>query len=861
MARRWLRHAGSDDPDSHTGLSHVVLRILPSVSLGLGALYLAFAIAHLLMLPRTTATVMSPVAAATSLILFGLTALLRRRAIPSRWAHATGAGVAGLVLLNSLLHLVLTAEIKQTTNLLLLIVGAGSLLLSTAWFAVLLTATLTGWAAVMLAHPSLALAPPSAALHLGIALLSATVLSVLIHNARVRTLRRVQRLRSRDAEQRKELEAALQAAQENEQRYRDLLHSANDLVQSVTPDGSILYVNRAWRETLGYSKEELDDLSIFDVIHPDSQAHCRRILRRLTEEACAERVEATFVTKDGEEIIVEGNVNCRFEDGAPVATRGIFRDVTQRVRAEEALRQRVAQLATLNRIGRQVASIFDRQALLQGAVDAVREDLAYLQAAVLLMDEEADDLYVAAATDNFWEVIPDGYRQPVGKGAIGRAAETGETVLVRDAFTDRRVYRVGDWLSPSSLSVPIKMGDRVIGILEVEADVRDAFDKNDQTALETMAAQIAIGIENAELYADIERRQLYLEGVLDAAPDAIVTLNADHRVVEWNRGAKTLFGYSQQEAIGHNIDDLVTGPGVHEEAVGFTETVMSGGQVPPTETVRYRKDGSPVEVIVAGSPILVEDELIGSVAVYTDISELKEAQEALRRYAAELEARNEELDAFAHTVAHDLKSPLQNLVGYADLLMDDYETLPGDIRQEALGTILATADRMNNIIGELLLLSEVRRGEVATETLDMGAIVDATRDRLGYLIGQYEAEIVMPATWPKAVGHKAWVEEVWANYLSNAIKYGGRPPRVELGATPQPDGSICFWVRDNGQGLTAEEQSSLFTPFTRLHQVKAEGHGLGLSIVRRIMDKLGGQVGVESEVGQGSKFFFTLLEA
>ena len=172
-------------------------------------------------------------------------------------------------------------------------------------------------------------------------------------------------------------------------------------------------------------------------------------------------------------------------------------------RAEE-LDRRAHQLATLNRIGRHVASILDRQELLQHAVDAVREDLGYLQAAVFLVDEEVNALYVAAATDNFWEIIPDGYRQPVGKGAIGTAVQTEETVLVSDAASDPRVYRVGKWLSPSSLSAPIKVGRRVVGVLEVESNVPDAFDENDRVTLEMMADQIAIAIENARLFSDTQ---------------------------------------------------------------------------------------------------------------------------------------------------------------------------------------------------------------------------------------------------------------------------------------------------------------------------------------------------------------------
>jgi signal transduction histidine kinase len=129
------------------------------------------------------------------------------------------------------------------------------------------------------------------------------------------------------------------------------------------------------------------------------------------------------------------------------------------------------------------------------------------------------------------------------------------------------------------------------------------------------------------------------------------------------------------------------------------------------------------------------------------------------------------------------------------------------------------------------------------------------------MIEEYGGEVITPITpelWPVAEGYTPWVEEVWINYLSNGLKYGGHPPRLEVGATPQDDGMIRFWVKDNGPGLDAEEQARLFAEFTRLGKVRAQGHGLGLSIVRRIMEKLGGQAGVESEVGQGSLFYFTL---
>lgn len=255
----------------------------------------------------------------------------------------------------------------------------------------------------------------------------------------------------------------------------------------------------------------------------------------------------------------------------------------------------------------------------------------------------------------------------------------------------------------------------------------------------------------------------------------------------------------------------------------------------------------------------------------------------LRRLNAELQAHNEELDTFDHTVAHDLKSPLSRIVGYAELLEESYAELSAQELRHCLRAIAKNGRKMHSIINELLLLAGVRKAEETTpRPLDMARIVNEALERQRDLIEVHQANVILPESWPTALGYAPWVEEVWDNYISNAIKYGGQPPRVELGADfpltslPQtekaakrPEGTakrpegmerelVRFWVRDNGHGLTAEQQARLFTPFVQLDQVRTQGHGLGLSIVRRIVEKLGGQVGVESQVGQGSVFSFTL---
>ena len=254
-------------------------------------------------------------------------------------------------------------------------------------------------------------------------------------------------------------------------------------------------------------------------------------------------------------------------------------------------------------------------------------------------------------------------------------------------------------------------------------------------------------------------------------------------------------------------------------------------------------------------------ELVAYVAdVIWSIVERKRAEETLRHYADQLTAQNAELDAFAHTVAHDLKNPLGIITGFANVLDTDCETMSPEEISEASRYIARSGEKLDTIIEELLLLAGVRKQDVIPQPLDMGRIVREAIERLQLLIQDQQAQITLQdeAGWPVALGHASWIEEVWANYLSNALKYGGRPPRIIVGATRQLDRQARFWVKDNGLGLSKEAQTELFTPFTRLEQVNLQGHGLGLSVVQRIVDRLGGQVGVESEPGHGSTFFFTL---
>jgi two-component system, sensor histidine kinase and response regulator len=252
------------------------------------------------------------------------------------------------------------------------------------------------------------------------------------------------------------------------------------------------------------------------------------------------------------------------------------------------------------------------------------------------------------------------------------------------------------------------------------------------------------------------------------------------------------------------------------------------------------------------------EEVLARVSSQLHFSTVKKQLEAR---TCELEKRNMELDAFAHTVAHDLKNPLNALIGYTEMLVGECspEVPPDQEMIETLHLIEQAGRKMVSIVDALLLLAGVsKQASITTEALNMSEIITQVIQRLSYMIKGYQAEIDLPESWPVAKGYAPWIEEVWSNYISNGLKYGGSPPHLELGAEPVEKNKIRFWIRDNGPGITKEARSKLFTPFTRLHTGNVEGHGLGLSIVQQVVEKLGGHVGLETTEGEGCLFYFTL---
>jgi signal transduction histidine kinase len=237
--------------------------------------------------------------------------------------------------------------------------------------------------------------------------------------------------------------------------------------------------------------------------------------------------------------------------------------------------------------------------------------------------------------------------------------------------------------------------------------------------------------------------------------------------------------------------------------------------------------------------------------------QLHRLQHELFNKSQDLAQKNAELEAYGHTIAHSLKTPLAAATRFLEILSkykaDNLSQEQNHLVQQALGALAMTGE----VVEALLLLSMVAQQSVEAQPLDMGRLVAQALGQLSDLQARAKATVKVPESWPLAAGYAPWVGEVWVNLLSNALKYGGTPPHVELGGTPAGS-HVRFWVRDNGHPLSREERMRVFVPFTRLQQERATGHGLGLATVQRIVSRLGGEVSVSSGPGSGNEFSFTL---
>lgn len=366
--------------------------------------------------------------------------------------------------------------------------------------------------------------------------------------------------------------------------------------------------------------------------------------------------------------------------------------------------------------------------------------------------------------------------------------------------------------------------------------------------------------------------------LFDGLSLGIIVLDDNYCVSRWNKWMEKTTFLQTEEVLGKNIFDLF--PDIKKQNKDTFIYNCYKTQTPTFLSPLFHNYLIPIDFIIGNEkikmlqnckllPTIFGNNKKGLVIIIENFTEniyhdneLESLNNILTKNILELTERNEELDTFSHTVAHDLKNPISSIINFAELILERHTNLTFDEIKKYIKIVLQSGKKTVQIIDSLLLFASVTKTEVKTEQLNMGEIVSKSLSRLSLSIEQNNVTIQIPDTWPISFGYSSWIEEIWTNYLSNAIKYGGSPPIIEIGydlnnIDELPNNMIRFWVRDNGPGISVKDQEKVFNKFERLNQVKTEGHGLGLSIVKRIVEKLGGKICIESDE-RGSLFCFTL---
>ncbi len=239
--------------------------------------------------------------------------------------------------------------------------------------------------------------------------------------------------------------------------------------------------------------------------------------------------------------------------------------------------------------------------------------------------------------------------------------------------------------------------------------------------------------------------------------------------------------------------------------------------------------------------------------------ELAELRLELNRNLIDLQEKNRRLDMFARSLAHDLRNPLGNLQSFTSMVKAGM--IDGAEISEWVDLVKASSDDMADIISGLLLLATIDRDAVELEPTDVNDVAHSCVQDLEYMLNEYEGEIVVSDELLLCQGRKSWLKRIFSNLFSNALKYGGIPPKVSLSAEAVGENTVRYIVSDNGQGLEDEQKNLLFNEFTRLAPEDAPGLGLGLVLVKTLVQQMGGRIFVESQPGEGSQFIVELKAA
>jgi PAS domain S-box-containing protein len=363
--------------------------------------------------------------------------------------------------------------------------------------------------------------------------------------------------------------------------------------------------------------------------------------------------------------------------------------------------------------------------------------------------------------------------------------------------------------------------------------------------------------------SELERARAHLAAIIESSEDAIVSEDLDGIMQSWNHGAELIYGFTADEVLGkHASFRLRFLPENLAERDEIVDRIHRGERIAPYRTKRVRKDGRIIDVSLSAAPLRdASGAIVGAASIVRDITDQVRTEEALARQALELQRSNAELERFAYVASHDLQEPLRTITSFVQLLARRYKGKLDADADEFIQYAVDGASRMRVLIQDLLDLARIHSRGDTLVPVSLEEILAETLQGLQAVLAESGAAVTH-GPLPVVYADPVQMRQLFSNFIGNALKFRGTdPPAVHVQAERQGAGWSVS-IRDNGIGIEPQYLERIFIVFQRLHgRDEYPGTGIGLALCKRIVERHGGRIWVESEPGRGSAFFFTLPKA